>query len=254
MIMERLARVSRLDLAMLALALCSVGLLLYVYLGDVSRQTQLTVFRIDVGVCVVFAVEFGWRWHRSGWSRRFLARNWYEILGMIPVSHPALRSFRLLRLVRVVVVLVRLGYAADRAFGEEFTIRLVRRFTDVIVEAIKRPITVAVLDEVSGVLRTGHYGRNLARALEENHRPLRAMVLEKLKHDPTTRHLSVLPFHDRMVVAVSDTTLRVVQEVLQDPRTDELVADILRENLEQIRLAVTEEVAEHAPPSVQNAV
>ncbi|MGH3356221.1 MAG: ion transporter [Nocardioidaceae bacterium] len=238
MILQRLARISRIDLAMLVLALVSVGLLLYVFLADVTPQTRRLVYRVDVGICAVFAVEFAWRWRRDGWSRRFLARNWYEILGMIPVSHPALRSFRLLRVVRVVVLLVRLGYAADRAFGEEFTIRLVGRFSSTIVEVVKRPITVAVLDEVSDVLRAGHYTQNLARALEENHVHLQAMVLEKVRDDPATGRLAALPFYDDLVMAVSNTTLRVVQEVLQDPRTDELVADILRENLEQIRVAV----------------
>src|SRR5690625_5368148 len=37
-------------------------------------------------------------------------RNWYEIIGMIPLSHPALRSFRLLRVVVVVARVAR----ADR--------------------------------------------------------------------------------------------------------------------------------------------
>ncbi len=234
----RLSRISRLDLFMLVVAVFSVVLLLYAYLGDVSRQTAVRVFRIDVGICAIFAVEFGWRWHRTGWSRQFLGRNWYEILGMIPVSHPALRSFRLLRVVRVAVVVARIGKATDRALGEQFTIRLLTRFSSSIIETIKRPVTVAVLDEVVAVLQTGHYTQNLARVLQENRRELQAMVLEKLKHDPTTGRLAVLPFHDRIVGLVSETTLRVIFEVLEDPRTDELVADILRENIEQIRTAV----------------
>ena len=32
--------------------------------------------------------------------------------------------------------------------------------------------------------------------------------------------------------------MRVLEEVLTDPRTDELVADLLRENLQQIRSAI----------------
>src|SRR3546814_8727240 len=70
---------------------------------------------LDYAICALFAVEFLWRWGRSGEGWRFPARYWYEVLGMIPVSHPAFRSFRLLR---IVIVLARLGRAADRAFGD----------------------------------------------------------------------------------------------------------------------------------------
>lgn len=238
MIVERLARISRLDLFMLVLALFSVCLLLWVFLADIDPETQVRAFRVDVAICVVFALEFGWRWRLAGWRRDFIARNWYEVLGMIPVSHPALRSFRLLRVVRVVVVLARLGKGVDRAFGEQYTIRLLARFSDTIVEAVKRPITVAVLDEVGDVLKAGHYTKNLAEALAENRSELQEMVLEKLRQDPLTGRFRVLPFHDRLVDLVSETTMRVMFEVLEDPRTDELVADILRENVEQIRLAV----------------
>lgn len=243
-IVGRLSRISPLDLFMLVLALFSVGLLLYAYLGNVSDEAMLRVFRVDLGMCAIFALEFGWRWRRAGWSPRFLGRNWYEILGMVPVTHPALRSFRLLRVIRIIVVVARIGKAADRALGEQFTIRLLTRFSATIVAAIKRPITVAVLDEVVDVLQTGHYTQNLARALEENRDELQSMVLEKLRQDPTAGRLSVLPFHDRIVDLVSDTTLRVMFEVLEDPRTDELVADILRENLNQIRVAVSNRAPE----------
>ena len=64
------------------------------------------------------------------------------------------------------------------------------------------------------------------------------MILEKIKEDSSAGRLSALPFHDDIVRAVADTTLRVLNDVLMDPRTDELVATMLRENVEQIRMAV----------------
>ena len=234
------------DWLMLALALVSVGLLGYLLLADVPPATARWIFVADCLICAVFAAEFLWCWWAAGWDGRFPLRNWYEILGMIPVSHPALRGFRLLR---IVVLAMRLARAADRAysanartrerfFGEQFSIRLVRRFSGAIIEVIKRPVTVAVLDEVVDVLQTGHYSRNVARALQENRLELRAMILEKIKEDAQAGRLSVLPFHDDIVRAVADAVFRVLHEVLNDPRTDELVADVLRENVEQIRMAV----------------
>ena len=239
--------ISVVDWAMLALAVVSVALLVYAIFGDASPATAQAIFIADYLVCAVFAAEFLWRWWATGWDRRFPVRNWYEILGMIPVSHPALRGFRLLR---IVVLVMRLARAADRALGEQFTIRLVRRLSGAIIEEIKRPITVAVLDEVVAVLQTGHYSRNVARALQENRAELRAMILEKIKEDDQAGRLSALPFHDDIVRAVADVVLRVLHEVLNDPRTDELVADVLRENVEQIRLAVR---GHGLPPSTTTA-
>ncbi|HET6286299.1 MAG TPA: ion transporter [Amycolatopsis sp.] len=236
-------RVKPLDLVMLVLAVFSVGLLAYVTFFPHSEETAHRVFIIDIVVCGIFALEFLWRWRRTGWEKRFPLRNWYEILGMIPIAHPALRGFRLLR---IVVVLVRLARTADRAFGERFTQRLVERLSRPIVLAIKKPITIAVLDEVVKVLETGNYPQNLARSLGENQSLLRAIIAEKLKNDPQAGRLSKLPFHDEVVRSVIDTAMRVILEVLTDPRTDEFFAHVVRENREQIRSAVQLGLSERA--------
>jgi voltage-gated potassium channel len=228
-------RVSPLDVAMLLLAIVSVGLLGYVTFFPHSPQTAHRIFVADTVVCGVFAAEFLYRWHRQGWTARFPLRNWYEILGMIPIAHPALRGFRLLR---VVVVVIRLARTADRAFGELFTQRLIERWSRPIVLAIKKPITVAVLDEVVKVVETGNYPQNLARSLGENREMLRSIVTEKLKNDPQTGRLARLPFHDEIVRSIVDTVMRVTLEVLVDPRIDEFFAHVVRENREQIRQAV----------------
>jgi hypothetical protein len=219
------------DWLMSALTVVAVGLLGYVTFFPVSPGTAHDVFVADAVACAIFAVEFLWRWSRDGWRRRFLSRHWYEIIGMLPVSYPPLHAQQLLR---AVVLVVRLERAIERLFGARIVSKLIGR----VVELIKRPITVAVLDEVVDVLQTGSYSRNVARALDENRAELRAMILEKVKQDRQAGKLSVLPFHDELVRLVADTMLRVVHEMLNDPRTDELVADMLRENVEQIRMAV----------------
>lgn len=127
-----------------------------------------------------------------------------------------------------------------RGIRPPFVVKLINRTSERVVETIKRPITVAMLDEVADVLREGHYARNLADALRENHAQVADMVREKIKQDPTGRHVGLIPFHDRMINEASETVLRVVLEVLADPRTDELISDLLRDNLAQLRQAVRE--------------
>lgn len=242
-------RVSVLDWLLLVLALISIGLLSWETWGDVTPELGARLIQADYAICAIFAIEFVWRWWQDGWTRRYLSRNWYEILGMIPVSEPALRGFRLFRVMRILILLSRFGMAADRALGDEFTYRLVNRFRDRLLRAIGGLVTLAVLAEVSEVLKKGTYTRNVARALEENDRELRAMIADKLKTHPRTQALNRLPFYSDIVNSVIDTALGIVHDVLNDPRTDELVADVLRENIDQLRAAVQErEDARHPPP------
>lgn len=230
--------ISLLDWLMLLLALVSIGLLCWETWGGVTPEQSRWVIRADLAICAVFAAEFLWRWRQVGFERGFIRRHWYEVLGMIPVAHPALRAFRLFRVVRILILLARFGMAADRALGRGFTYRLVNRFSTQVAEAVSRPITLAVLDEVVEVLQQGHYTKNVARALDENRDELRAMALERITADPELRRFKRLPFFDDLIAATVEAALRVVSDLLNDPRTDEFVADVLRENITQIREAV----------------
>jgi voltage-gated potassium channel len=232
---RRIHRARAVDWLMVLLAIVSVGMLVWVWLADPPAETQKVVFKVDVGICGVFLVEFLWRWRAGGWGWKFLGRNWFEILGMIPVSHPALRAFRLFR---IVVLLARLGRAVDRTIGDAVTQRLVNRFLGAVIDVLKKPVTVAVLDEVAEVLETGRYAQNISRALADNRTELRQMVLDKIKADPTAGRLKRIPFHDEVVGVVTETSIRVVLDMLADPRTDEMILDTLRENIDQIRAAV----------------
>lgn len=125
-----------------------------------------------------------------------------------------------------------------RGLRVPFIVRFVNRTSERVIGVIKRPITLAVLDEVSEVLQAGHFTRATASALQENRDEIKAMIAEKIKQDPRAGRIGLLPFHDRIINEASETTLRVILEVLADPRTDELVADLLRDNIRTIRAAV----------------
>jgi hypothetical protein len=233
-------RVRLIDWLMLALALISVAVLSWATFGNVAPDTMRWVVIGDYIVCSIFLIEFLFRWRETGWQPSFPMRRWYEVLGMIPVSDPALRGLRLLRVIRVVILLSRLGKAADRALGEEVVYRLVRRVLGMIIGIIKRPLTVAIIGEVADVLQKGHYTQNISRALEANRQTLTNTILEKVAADSRTSYLTRLPFYRDVARVSADTSLSVVLEILDDPRTDALVADILRENLDQIRAAIHE--------------
>lgn len=229
------------DVIMLVLAVFSVGLLLYVMFINEKHADAAWVFVVDTSICGVFLVEFLWRWRKTNWQRSYPFTHWYEVLGMIPIAHPALRGLRLLR---VVVIAVRVARLIYRVFGERFTNRLVDQLTDPLIDAIKRPIIVLVLDEVVKVVEGGNIPLGLATALRENADELESLVVEKLNADPTTRRLKLLPFSDQIVRSMIETTLRVVLDVLADPRVDEFVTDVVKRNQERIRAQVLRDLDE----------
>jgi voltage-gated potassium channel len=226
------------DWILFALAIISLGVLLWQNFFHVSHEVLFVIRLTDYTVCVIFAAEFFLRWHENDWTLRYLGRNWYAVLGMIPISasimhpHPWLRGL---------LILARFGRAIDRILGEGFTFRLVDRIQSRVVNAVSGVVTIAMLDRVADVLTKGTYTENIARALAKDEGVLRQMVLEKLKSDPQTGRLSWLPYHDEIAQNVISTVLRVAESILNDPRTDELVADMLRVNLDQLRSAIKEQ-------------
>ena len=130
--------------------------------------------------------------------------------------------------------------AADRAFGDEFTYRLSSRMKRALVDQISGAVTLSVLAEVEAVMARGTYTRNVAQSLSRNHTVLRDLVLDKMKQDPKTGRLSKIPFYDDIVETVVDACLRVTGELLEDPRANAFVAELLRENIAQLRQALLE--------------
>jgi hypothetical protein len=238
------SNVGLVDWLMLVLALFSVGLLVYAMIGELSRQTLYTIFLIDTVICGLFAVEFVTRWLQDDRPGSFPFRRWYEILGMIPVAHPALRGFRLLRIVRIVMLLSRFGRAADRAFGADFTYRLTRRFRAAIADAISDAVTLRMFDEVEDLIEQGNFTPNLASALEDHRREVHGLVHDRIKRDPTVGRLRHLPFFDDLVESISVVTQRTLIELLRDPRTERLGKAAIRENLDQLRTTLQEPDAE----------
>jgi voltage-gated potassium channel len=224
------------DWVMFALAVVSVGLPVYLLLTPQAGGDGQWFFIVDCVVCGIFLLHFLWRWRKVGWRAAFIARNWYEVFAMIPIAHPNFVAQH--HVLVVLLLLIRIGRGADRAVGEQFTYRLVDKLSEPIVRAIKKPITVAVLDEVVKVLETGNYPENLAKSLNENKVELRSIITEKLSEDPQLGRLRRLPFHDEIVHAAVDTSFRVLLEVLLDPRIDDFFSSVVRENREQIRRAV----------------
>lgn len=223
---------------MLALAIVSIGLLAYETWGNPTAEQTRQIFLADYVIIGIFAIEFALRWVKDDRPKTFVLRNWYDLLGMIPVAHPAIRGFRLFRIVRIVVLLSRFGRAADRAFGQEFTNRLILRFKDTLADALAGAVTLRVLDETEAVMMKGRYAKNMADAIEQRGNDILEIVVEKVANDPQVGAVRHMPFFEEIVGTSSKVTQRILIDLLRDDRMGDMIRDIIRQNVQQIRADV----------------
>ncbi|UDY24849.1 ion transporter [Nocardioides sp. Kera G14] len=194
----------------------------------------------DCGLSGFLALSICWRWLRFRIGRRYLRSRLWEIPALVPLAVPGFSEAHWVMWLVLIARVVRVVDRTDNYFGDTITAALVTHFSDPIVEAVRKPITIAVLDEVIDVIKVGDYAGNVRAALDENRAELEAMILELVKKDQTTGKLRHLPFHDDLVMLISDTVLRIVEAALEDPRTAELISDAIRNSASQIRAAIHE--------------
>lgn len=224
-----------------AAAILSVAALAWVWFWDPGDPWHARVVGADVAISALFLLR--WLWQLAAARRRttFLRSAWWELVAMVPLITPWAGDHTVPLVVIAVARVARAIDKGDDLYGDVVTIWLIHHFSAPIVEAIKRPITVAVLDEVIDVIKTGTYAENVKNALDENHAELEAMVLDLIREDQTAGKLRYLPFHDDIVRLVADTVLRIVNGALDDPRTSELISDVIRNSATQLRQAIREE-------------
>lgn len=139
----------------------------------------------------------------------------------------------------VSIVLVRRGLRTPAG------LRLINRLSLQAVSLVRRPITIMVLEEVIAVIKTGHYTRNISDAIVENHEELKALAAEKIRDDARLGLIGKMPGFERVISEASESVIRVIIGMLADPRMDEFVSDLLRNNLEQLQGAVNRREYEH---------
>lgn len=107
------------EVSIAVLAILSVVLLSIEYLVELTPAQVSIVYQADLAICVMFAVEFIYRIVRSDNKSGFIKGHGYEVLAMVPayifvifevqpIFGGILRSLRLIRVVRLLVVIARL--------------------------------------------------------------------------------------------------------------------------------------------------
>ena len=99
------------QMGVIALALISVGLIIYEYSADLMAGHVRILHTIDVLIALVFLSDFLIGLASAPKKGAYFRQNWTDLLASIPITESmfqSLRALRLLRLVRVIRLIVRL--------------------------------------------------------------------------------------------------------------------------------------------------
>jgi voltage-gated potassium channel len=245
-------RIGARDWIMIALAIVSVLVLVmaeaFGFLLDGRPSWRLWLIVADVALCGVFFVEFLVLLVRSDDRLAFVKGRWYDLIGMIPITHPLLRGFRLLRIVRVFVVASRLKRGADLAFGDAIVERLAARYRDVLVEAVETRILLRSLDVVEPPLVRSRLPAKIADALDRRRGDLSTAVHSSLQKVPIVRQLLKLNLSQDLLRAVEDVVLETVVTAMRSDEINRIVQESFEQGFGELRRAVLEKEAAVAAP------
>ncbi|MEM3087051.1 MAG: hypothetical protein QXO51_08035 [Halobacteria archaeon] len=228
------------DWAMVLLAVFSVSLLVVEFFTPVTPAQAEFIGNIDLAIVAVFWVEFAVRLGKAERKGRYVLAHWYDVLGMLPVSHPALRSLRLLRLLRLLFVFARLVRAFNRAFGEEFYRVTFGKYKAALVEEISDRLTLRILTLAQRWFTKVKLSEALRKALEENRQDLVWMEHEILQTSPKFRRFSGIPGYVRASAFASEAVTDVLIRTLSDERMNAILARVMSDLFEEMKKEVSE--------------
>ncbi len=242
---SREERVTWDDWLMVVLAVASLAILIVEGAFDWALEPghRRALLMADLAIVGVFVVEFAVRLARAPKKLGFIVSNWYDIVGMIPVSHPMLRSFRLLRLLRIVVITSRFVRATNRTFGEMTVEAIASRYRDILVQAIGDQLILQSLDVLEGPLGRSRLPATVGATLSHRREDLREAVKRGLQNIPVVRRMVRLRWSNDILQAMENVSLEVVVGVLESDEVNRTIQQSILSGLEELRRSVRDKEA-----------
>lgn len=237
---EEVSRRNARDLAMLALGVASLGIIVYDFLERprLSPEQVLALELLDLAIVLVFALEFAWRWRRHGWEARFVLRNWFDVLGMVPMVLTNFPLFRAFRLLRVGIVASRLLRMWAYLTGHQSAQVVFDRYRAALVEEVADRVMLRGLAVAEDIVARGAYLRTAGDALEARRGELAAMAVKSSKANELGKWFSMVPGFE---AALRQAALTAVDTAIASLRSEELQGtfeDLVKNSLGEARAQV----------------
>ncbi|HVL47067.1 MAG TPA: ion transporter [Candidatus Thermoplasmatota archaeon] len=235
--LRRLARLATADLLMVLLAIASLVLLAVDEFNVIGPQWHDEVVILDLVIVLIFVAEYIWRLTQARPPTRFLFKNWFELLGMVPLillealeSLPQfafLRAFRLIRVIRLGAALARFVRAYNAIVGDRAAEMLFKKYRAALIEEVSDRVVLSVIAQVEANLVKAKYAEAIGLALEARRAELGKAVLDALERNGSLRHLVALPPASAAVTRFSETTAQAIADFLKSPEFNLVVSEAL---------------------------
>lgn len=239
------------DLSMLMLAIISISLLvvdefytnLFVeYFGSVEKQ-HITIIYIDWIICGIFWIEYIVRLMRVPGNHldKFfhILKTWYDILGMIPLSNPAVRFFRVFRIIRIVSSLRHSGKIIKTLTYENIIFEIINKYKNVLIEIVSDAIIIKILNIAQSVLEKGQYRDVFKKVLEEKKPIMNFMIKQNIENNPTWKKLEKLPMMGTIKNTIIEEATDVSIKILSSPEFE----DVIKTTICEVIVSMKKEVA-----------
>jgi hypothetical protein len=248
------------DIVMLVLILANLGLILFDWLYDIasvqrllgeylplfssfySERVHANFSEIDLAFVSIYLLGFGAQWLVAIWRKTYHRWffypfiHWYDLLGCIPVG-----SFRWLRILRVVSILLRLQQLGWIDLKSTYPGRAVIKYYQVLVEEISDRVVINVLDGAQREISQG--SPVLEHIQQEVLSPRKAALLDMVSHQLA---VSVIAAHQQHRTDLETYLGRLTDEVLEQSmagrqlRALPFAGRLLRQQVQQLGLALVD--------------
>lgn len=170
------------DLVMVALGIGSLAIIVYdfFYRSTLAPEQIFALELLDLTLVLVFAAEFVWRWSGDKWRLRFVLRNWFDVLGMVPMMATNLPVFRAFRLLRIAMVASRLLRMWAFVTGQQSAQKVFDRYRDALVEEVTDRVLLQTLVMVEDIAVRGGYVRALGDSLQQSREDIAKAAIKGL--------------------------------------------------------------------------
>lgn len=200
-----------------------------------DRRISLGIFAFDLLIVGIWGLDFLRRLFKSDDRVNFVATNWYEVVGMIPII--VLRPFLLLRGVKLGIAFYKLGKSSDN-LSRTLTREVTFKFRDIIVDTIADAVFLQSLQRVEEVMIRLDYAQLARRSFTNHEQELDKVVKNSLYSKSMMGELARVPFMGGFMDRIGGDVTSVISEVLEAKVTGEIMKEITRGILSEMTTTV----------------
>ncbi len=227
------------DLILGLLAIVSLGIFFAIYTvvrDFVPEAWSPWIVIVDVGICVLFALDYVTRMLSSDKKPISFAReNFLQPFAMIPFSTPVLGEIQLLV---IIIVIARFVRAFNVIFGQKAFQSILRRYSGVLAREITDAVMIRSLSTAKEITDRGRFAASIADSLDRRRDEVSQIVSETLERHPSWQHVKRIPGTDELVARIENLIIDTMLDTMRSDRLNELVGDVINDSIEDFRAAL----------------